>query len=85
MKKYLLDIKQFLVALWQLLDGRKREIAKLYWFVVAPMVPVFNIPVESITFKVLALIGAILTGAGWGHAVVKAGSTSEPDGENAQQ
>jgi predicted acyltransferase len=71
MNNTLLQIKNTLVVLWKLLNGRKREIAKLYWGVYVPLVPILQIPVESATFKLFAIIGIVLTFLGYGHSVIK--------------
>lgn len=56
---------------WAWLDGRKRKIAKFYWGVAIPLVPVFHIALPSTAATIIAAIGAILTGMGYGHDVFK--------------
>jgi hypothetical protein len=65
-------MKKFLKSTWVWLNGKKRNIACLYWSV---LVPTFQIVypegIPSGINKPFLIIGIILSAVGLGHATVK--------------
>lgn len=71
--------------IWNVLNGRKRTIALIYWAVVVPSLMViwpdgFHTHTAMITYKVCTIFGFVLSALGLGHAAVKTwmpGTSSE--------
>jgi len=58
--------------IWQWLDGKKRNIAHVYWLVVVPSLVVLWPEGSPIAVtKVSAIIGITLSSIGYGHAAFK--------------
>jgi len=62
---------------WQVLSGKKRTIALLYWSVLVPSMMViwpsgFPEGFPLIFYKVVTIIGLLLSAVGLSHAAVKA-------------
>jgi len=72
-KKMKAAIRAELVCLWAWLDGKKTNIAVIYWSVLMPSLAVwYPDGVPSDINKVVAIIGVMLSAAGLGHKIQKA-------------
>jgi hypothetical protein len=66
----------FFKKLWTLLDGKKRNIAIIYWSVLVPSMAIiwpegFNSPSSIVFYKITTILGIFLSALGLGHAYVK--------------
>ena len=64
------------MSIWQVLDGKKRLIALVYWSVLMPSLAViwpdgFTTPFSIAFYKITTIFGMFLSAIGLGHAAVK--------------
>lgn len=84
-----------LIKIWQILNGKKRTIALLYWSVLVPSMMViwpngFPEGFALIFYKAVTIFGFFLSAVGLGHAAIKKRAsnnqqTEEEDDAEASQ
>lgn len=64
-------LKIALLALWRLLDGRKRDLALLFTTTYTTALAAWHIGPGHWLYAVCATVAAVLTAIGFGHAAAK--------------